>query len=217
MVDLLWVLICMLHLTVYYYHAKYKFQSESTLYSLPKCQGAPSSKQMPYLKLNWQQRESNTLPLYRLPKILVLKHLLIPCIQWFILIYKVLISLVSKLKQKASVYIQKWLKLHKSITSLSFYSSASPCPLPVRSLTSVLKFSKISGHLLLKHSQDASVSSCVPKLQSGNCQVDEAVWACETDLKHKSIVGHDQHSHHRLGYVKSSNLTNIKKLQVIYF
>ena len=98
-------------------------------------------------------------------KLWFLQHLLIPCIQWPILIYEVPISLVSKLEQKASVYIQKWLKLHKSITSLLFYSSASPCPLPVRSLTSVLKSSKISGHLLLKHSQDASVSSCVPKLQ----------------------------------------------------
>ena len=90
-------------------------------------------------------------------KLWFLQHLLIPCIQWPILIYEVPISLVSKLEQKTSVYIRKWLKLHKSITSLLFYSSASPCPLPVRSLTSVLKSSKISRHLLLKHSWDASV------------------------------------------------------------
>ena len=88
--------------------------------------------------------------------------------------------------------------LHKSITSLSFYSSASPCPLPVRSLTYFIKSSKISGcHLVLKHSWDASVSSCVPKLQTGgNWQVEEAVQVCETDLKHKSIIGHHQHSCH---------------------
>ena len=90
---------------------------------------------------------------------------------------------------------------------MSFYSSASPCPLPVRSLTSVLKSSKISGHLLLKHSQDPSVSSCVPKLQAGHWQVEEAVQACETDLRHKSIIGHHQHSHHGLGYIKSSKIS----------
>ena len=111
---------------------------------------------------------------------------------------------------KASVYIRKWLKLHKSITSLSFYSSASPCPLPVRSLTSVLKSSKISGHLLLKHSQDASVSSCVPKLQKGNWQVEEAVHACEKYLKHKSIIGHHQHYCHGLGYIKTSKISSDK-------
>ena len=70
-------------------------------------------------------------------KLWFLQHLLIPRIQWPILIYEVPISLVSKLEQAASVYIRKWIKLHKSITSLSFYSSASPCPLPVRSLRSV--------------------------------------------------------------------------------
>ena len=37
-------------LTVCYYHVTYKFQSESTLYSLPECQGTPYSKQVPYLK-----------------------------------------------------------------------------------------------------------------------------------------------------------------------
>ena len=143
-------------------------------------------------------------------KLWFLQHLLITCIQWPILVYEVPISLVSKLEQKPSVYIQKWLKLHKSITSLSFYSSASPCPLPVRSLTSVLKSSKISGHLLLRHSQDLSVSSCVPKLQAGQWQVEKAVQACETDLRHKSIIGHHQHSRHGLGYIKSSKVPSDK-------
>ena len=139
-------------------------------------------------------------------KLWFLQHLLIPCIQWPILIYEVPISLAFKIEQKASVHIRKWLKLHKSITSLSFYSSASPCPLPVRSLTSVLKSSKISGHLLLKHSRDPSFSSCVPKLQAGHWQVEEAVRACETDLRHKSIIGHHQHSRHGLGYIKISKI-----------
>ena len=119
-------------------------------------------------------------------------------------------SLAFKLGQKASVHIRKWLKLHKSITSLSFHSSASPCQLPVRSLTSVLKSSKISGHLLLKHSQDPSVSSCVPKLQAGHWQVEEAVQASEKVLRHKSIIGHHQHSRYGLGYIKSSKIPSNK-------
>ena len=134
------------------------------------------------------------------------QNLLIPRIQWTILIYEVPISLVSKLEQKASVS----LKLYKSITSLPFYSSASHCPLPVRSQTSVLKSSKISRHLLLKQSRDASVSSCVSKLQADNWQVDEAVHACETDIKHKSITGHHQHSCHGLGYIKTSKVPSDK-------
>ena len=36
--------------TACYYHVTYEFWSESTLYSLPECQGTLSSKQSPYLK-----------------------------------------------------------------------------------------------------------------------------------------------------------------------
>ena len=63
---------------------------------------------------------------------------------------------------------------------------------------------------MLKYSQDASASSCVPKLQAVNWQVEEAVCACETDLKHKSIVGHHQHSCHRLGNIKTSKVSSDK-------
>ena len=51
----------MVHLTVCY-HIMYKFQSESTLYSLPERQGTLCSKQVPYLKFKWQQRDSNSQP-----------------------------------------------------------------------------------------------------------------------------------------------------------
>ena len=33
-------------MTVCYYHAMYEFQSESTLYSVPECEGTPCSKQV---------------------------------------------------------------------------------------------------------------------------------------------------------------------------
>ena len=44
--------------TVSYYHVKYEFQGESTLYSLPECQRTPCSRQAPYVKFKWQQRDS---------------------------------------------------------------------------------------------------------------------------------------------------------------
>ena len=42
----------MVHLTVCYYHVTYEFQSESTLYNLPECQGTPWSKQPWYWSLS---------------------------------------------------------------------------------------------------------------------------------------------------------------------
>ena len=94
-------------------------------------------------------------------KLWILQHLLIPRIQWPLLVYEVPISHATKLKQKISSFIRKWkwLHLHKSASSLRFYSKASPSPLPINSLTSVLKSAKISGHLLLLDSQDPRITN----------------------------------------------------------
>ena len=150
--------------------------------------------------------------LYRLPKTLVLTAFAYSSYP-MALIYEVPISLVSKLEQKASIYIRKWLQLHKFVASLSVCSSVSSRPLAVRSLISVLKSSTISRHLLLKHSVDAWVSGCVPKLQAANWQLEEAVPACETDPKHKSIIEHHQHSPHGLIVIKTSKVPSDKSLR----
>ena len=115
-------------------------------------------------------------------------HLLIPRIQWPLLIYEIPISLAFKLEQKVSVFIRKWLHLHHSASSLCFYSSPSPCPLPIKSLSSALKASKISGHLLLRNSQDPAVSSCVPnsELALGRLKM--------------LFCGNGHHNEHGLGY-----------------
>ena len=41
-------------MAVCYYPVTYEFQSGSTLYSLPECQGTPCSKQAPYLEFKWR-------------------------------------------------------------------------------------------------------------------------------------------------------------------
>ena len=133
-------------------------------------------------------------------KLWILQHLLIPRIQWSLLIYEVPISLAFKLKQKVYVFIRKWLHLHHSTSSLCFYSSASPCPLPIKSLSSALKASKISGHLLLRNSQDPLISSCVPKLQTGAWKVEDTVLSCESDIKFNKICGGQYNNRLGLGY-----------------
>ena len=97
-------------------------------------------------------------------KLWILQHLLIPRIQWPLLIYEVPMSVAMRLEQKVSTYIRKWLHLHQSTTNLCFYSSTSPCPLPINSLTSILKSCKISGHLLLRDSKDPLVEASNPVL-----------------------------------------------------
>ena len=88
--------------------------------------------------------------------------------------------------------MRKWLKLHHSITNISLYSSSSPCPLPLKSLTSILKSCKISGHLLLRDSNDPSVANNPVTLKSGLWKVDDAVKSVESDLNFRQIIGQPQ-------------------------
>ena len=143
-------------------------------------------------------------------KLWILQHLLIPRNQWSLLIYEIPISLAFKLEQKVSVFIRKWLYLHHSTSSLCFYSSVSPCPLPIKSLSSALKASKISGHLLLRRSQDHLVSGCIPKLQAGTWKVEDAVSSCENDIKINQVCGNSYHNRRGLGYTTTPKVPRHK-------
>ena len=136
-------------------------------------------------------------------KLWIMQHLLIPRIQWPLLIYEMPMSLAARLEQKISTFIRKWLHLHNSMSSLCFYSADSPCPLPIKSLTSVLKASKISGHLLLKHSHDPLVSSCPPKLKTGSWEVEKAVNVTEQDIKLQQMTGYHYQGCHGIEYINT--------------
>ena len=58
---------------------------------------------------------------------------------------------------------------------ISLYSSSSPCPLPFKSLSSIMKSAKGSGQLLLEESADPYVSEAKVLLKSGNWSASEAV------------------------------------------
>ena len=111
-------------------------------------------------------------------------------------------SLATRLEQNVSVYIRKWFNVNKSISSLAFYSKSSPCPLPIKSLTSVLKAAKISGHLLIRDSKDPVVSTCSPTLKSGAWKAEKAVNVAEKELKHNLLRGHTQHGRTGLGFLR---------------
>ena len=108
-------------------------------------------------------------------KVWILQYLLLPRARWPIQIYEVPFSTILKLEQFTSVYIRKWLKLHHSTTNICLYSSTSPCPLPIKSLTSILKAAKVSGHLLLRDSLDPLVNTSVPHLKVGEWKVEDVV------------------------------------------
>ena len=71
-------------------------------------------------------------------------------------------------------------------------------PLPIKSLTSVLKPAKVSGHLLLRESADEFVASCNPALKSGFWNFVEAVVTAESWLEFQKVLGY--HRTNRAGF-----------------
>ena len=84
-----------------------------------------------------------------------------------------------------------------------FLLSRFACPLPIKSLTPVLKASKISGHLLLKHSHDPIISSCTPKLKPGCWEVEKAVNVTEQDIKLQQMTGYHYQGCHGIEYINT--------------
>ena len=134
-------------------------------------------------------------------KLWILQHLLIPRVQWTLMIYEVPMTFALRLEQNISTFIRKWLKLHHSTSNLCFYSSSSPCPLPVKSLTPILKSAKISGHLLLRDSKDPLVASSAPSLRSGSWDASDTVRCAESSLTFQKVVGKTQLGRAGLGEV----------------
>ena len=111
----------------------------------------------------------------------------------------------NKLEQFTSVYIRKWLKIHHSTTNICLYSSTSPCPLPIKSLTSILKAAKVSGHLLLRDSLDPMVNTSVPHLKVGEWKVEDVVKQGEDKIEFEKVLGYHQHNRAGLGSIHQTN------------
>ena len=81
---------------------------------------------------------------------------------------------------------------------ICLYSSSSPCPLPIKGLSSVLKSAKVSAQLLLRESSDPYVSESNISLSAGKLKISEVVQTAENFLDFKSIIGY--HQSHRAGF-----------------
>jgi len=147
-------------------------------------------------------------------KLWILQHLLVPRIRWPLLIYEIPMSHAIRLEQTTSKFIRLWLRIPRCTSDICFYSSSSPCPLPVSSLTYLLKASKVSGHLQLRDSRDPLVSSAAPVLKTGKWVVESAVADAEIDLKIKQMQGPSQRTSGNkagLGFIKESKIPKTKQ------
>ena len=97
---------------------------------------------------------------------------------------------MTKLEQKISCCIRKWFCLHNTTTNISLYLSSLPYPLPIKSLSSIMKSGKVSGQLLLQESANPYVSEAKVLLKSGNWSAAEAVEEAKKRLNFKQVLGY---------------------------
>ena len=88
--------------------------------------------------------------------------------------------------------------MHNSTTNICLYSTSSPYPLPRKSLTSITKSAKLSGHLFLLESSDPFVSSASVYLNARKWAATDAEVNAETRLDFKKIM--DYHKSHKAGF-----------------
>ena len=120
------------------------------------------------------------------------------------MIYEISISFVQVLEQTVSRFIRKWLGLHKTISSIALYSKLSPCPLPLTSLTGLLKTAKAGCLLQLRDSKDPIVSKHLPSVRAGRTwSVTDSVKDAESVLYFRQLVGSVCKGKAGFGYIPS--------------
>ena len=98
----------------------------------------------------------------------------------------------------AFAYIWKCLLLHNSTANICLYSTTSPCPLPIKRLTSITKSAKLNGQLLLKESRDYFVQSAFVSLNAKKWVATDVVANRLRRLDFKKIM--DYHQSHKAGF-----------------
>ena len=124
----------------------------------------------------------------------MLQNMLIPRLSWPVIIQAISISVVNCLEHKISSFLRKLLNIHNSTRNICLYFSTSSCRLPLKGLTSILKSTKVSGHLLLRESADKQISESVSQLPCGFWDVAKAVVDAESRLEFHKVTGYHQKS-----------------------
>ena len=123
-------------------------------------------------------------------KVWTLQHLLLPKVQWQLMLYEISVSWIEKLEMTVSKYIRKWMGVSRSLTGVALYCKAVPCPLQVSRLSTLLKTTKTNAYLQLRHSRDVQVKAGAKEVKTGSAwKASEAVKRAEDRLWQEELVG----------------------------
>ena len=123
-------------------------------------------------------------------KVWTLQHLLLPKVQWQLMLYDIPLSWVQKLEQTVSKHIRKWLGVSRNLTGVALYSRDVPCPLTLTSLSSLFKTTKVNAYLQLRQSGDEQVRAGASESNAGRAWLpSDAAKRAESRLWQDELVG----------------------------
>jgi hypothetical protein len=118
-----------------------------------------------------------------------LVHILVPQIQWDIMIFDISLKLVEELERKQCMYIRKWLGFARHLTNVALFSKDVPIILPLKSLVEVFKTTKVRSYLQLKYSSDESVAVHAKPHVGKTWSALTAIEDAESSLHNDKIMG----------------------------
>ena len=134
-------------------------------------------------------------------KVWILQFMLIPKLLWPLLVYEIGLSTVESIERMINRYTRKWLGLPPGLTTVALYSRNAKLKLPLKSIIEEYKTGKTRLQMMLKYSNDPTISSIEPKLKTGRkWKADKATADAEEAVKMKEIIGATQTNRNGVGF-----------------
>ena len=106
------------------------------------------------------------------------------------MVYELPMSLIEELERKQNTYLRKWLGVAQNLSDVCLYSDIVPCPLPLRSLVSLFKSTKVSSFMQLLYSNDEQVKTCARPHHTGKkWSIQSELEEAETRMRLNRVVG----------------------------
>lgn len=106
------------------------------------------------------------------------------------MVYEVLISTVEGFKRSLNRFLQKWLELPQSLSSITLYGQNNKLKLPINSLNKEFKVTHTREVLHYQESCNPKVSQAGIEVRTGwKWMAAEAMDVAESQPKHRVLVG----------------------------
>ena len=135
-------------------------------------------------------------------KVWMFQHGLLPRLLWPLQVYEVTLTRVETIQRHINKYLQKWLGLPPSFTTVGLYSKTAKVRLPISSLEEEFKTGKVRLQMMMRDSPDPVIREAAPEVKSGDkWSAKPAIKEAEASLKTKEIMGAVQTGRGGLGRI----------------